>query len=128
MTPRIWIPAITFRNHTCAKRICREFIRRSPGWSRRARGRPDQRIHVCRLTPGRPAGHLPNRIFEREQWGDRRLDEPTPSEIRQLMIYVKTHVVARRNARGGRSAEEHLVAALRCVYKRRGGRAHQGVR
>ncbi len=42
-----------------------------------------------------------------EHWGDRRLDEPTPSEIRQLMAYVKTHVVARRNARGGRSAEEH---------------------
>ena len=30
------------------------------------------------------------------------------------MIYVKTHVVAR----GGRSAEEHLVAALRCLYRR----------
>ena len=29
------------------------------------------------------------------------------------MAYVKTHVVARRNARGGRSAEEHLVA--RCA-------------
>ncbi len=27
------------------------------------------------------------------------------------MTYVKTHVVARRNARGGRSAAEHLVAA-----------------
>ena len=40
-----------------------------------------------------------------EHWGGRRLDEPTPSEIRQLMAYVKTHVVARRNARGGRSAE-----------------------
>ena len=53
-----------------------------------------------------------------DQWGDQRLDEPTPSEIRQLMIYVKTHVVARRNARGGRSAEEHLVAALRCLYQR----------
>jgi integrase/recombinase XerC len=52
------------------------------------------------------------------QWGDRRLDEPTPSDIRQLMIYVKTHVVARRNARGGRSAQEHLIAALRCVYRR----------
>jgi integrase/recombinase XerC len=52
------------------------------------------------------------------QWGDRRLDEPTPSEIRQLMAYVKTHVVARRNARGGRSAQEHLVAALRCLYQR----------
>ena len=34
------------------------------------------------------------------------------------MSYVKTHVVARRNARGGRSAEEHLVAALRCLYQR----------
>jgi integrase/recombinase XerC len=41
-----------------------------------------------------------------------------PSEIRQLMAYVKTHVVARRNARGGGSAEEHLVAALRCLYQR----------
>ena len=53
-----------------------------------------------------------------EHWGDRHLDEPTPSEIRQLMAYVKTHVVARRNARGGRSAEEHLVASLRCLYRR----------
>jgi integrase/recombinase XerC len=33
------------------------------------------------------------------------------------MAYVKTHVVARRNARGGRSAAEHLVAALRCLYR-----------
>src|SRR5437016_13945884 len=34
------------------------------------------------------------------------------------MTWVKTHVVARRNARGGRSAQEHLVAALRCLYSR----------
>ena len=33
------------------------------------------------------------------------------------MTWVKTHVVARRNARGGCSAQEHLVAALRCLYK-----------
>ena len=33
------------------------------------------------------------------------------------MTYVKAHVVARRNARGGRSAEEHLMAALRCLYR-----------
>jgi hypothetical protein len=57
-----------------------------------------------------------NRVIE--QWGGRRLDEPTPSEIRQLMTWVKAHVVARRNARGGRSAQEHLVAALRCLYRR----------
>ncbi len=64
----------------------------------------------------RAYGSYWNRVIE--HWGDRRLDEPTPSEIRQLMAYVKTHVVARRNARGGRSAEEHLVASLRCIYRR----------
>src|SRR5439155_4335469 len=55
-----------------------------------------------------------NRIVE--HWGQRRLDEPTPSEIERLAGYIRTHVVARRNARGGRSAAEHLVAALRCLY------------
>jgi integrase/recombinase XerC len=64
----------------------------------------------------RAYGSYWNRIVE--HWGDRRLDEPTPSEIRQLMTWIKTHVVARRNARGGRSAQEHLVAALRCLYRR----------
>jgi hypothetical protein len=46
----------------------------------------------------RAYGSYWNRVIE--HWGARRLDEPTPSEIRQLMVYVKTHVVARRNARG----------------------------
>jgi integrase/recombinase XerC len=64
----------------------------------------------------RAYGSYWNRVIG--QWGDRRLDEPTPSQIRQLMPDVKTHVVARRNARGGRSAQEHLVAALRCLYQR----------
>jgi site-specific recombinase XerD len=64
----------------------------------------------------RAYGSYWNRITE--HWGGRRLDEPSPSEIRQLMAYVKTHVVTRRNARGGRSAQEHLVAALRCLYQR----------
>jgi len=63
----------------------------------------------------RAYGSYWNRVIE--HWGERRLDEIAPSEIRQLMSYVKTHVVARRNARGGRSATEHLVAALRCLYK-----------
>lgn len=56
-----------------------------------------------------------NRI--ERQWGHRRLDEPTPSEIKQLVEHVKTNVVPRRNARGGRSAGEHLIAALRCLYR-----------
>ena len=57
-----------------------------------------------------------NRIVE--QWGTRHLDEPTPSEIKQLVAYVRANVVPRRNARGGRSAAENLIAALRCLYKR----------
>ena len=56
-----------------------------------------------------------NRILD--QWADRRLDDPTPSEIKQLVEHVRRHVVARRNARGGRCAGEHLVAALRCLYR-----------
>jgi integrase/recombinase XerC len=55
-----------------------------------------------------------NRVLD--QWGHRRLDEPDPSDIKRLAEHVKTHVTARRNARGGRSAAEHLIAALRCLY------------
>lgn len=51
------------------------------------------------------------------QWAARRLDEPTPSQIMSLVDHVKTHTVVRRNARGGRSAVEHLIGALRCVYR-----------
>src|SRR5271157_5997558 len=56
-----------------------------------------------------------NRVTE--QWGSRGIDEPTPSEIRQLVRHVRANVVPRRNSRGGRSAAEHLIAALRCMYK-----------
>jgi integrase/recombinase XerC len=55
-----------------------------------------------------------NRILD--QWGPRRLDEPTPTDVERLAEHVRTHTVARRNARGGRSAAEHLIAALRCLY------------
>ena len=57
-----------------------------------------------------------NRVLE--QWADRRLDAVSPSDIEKLVEYAKAHVVARRNARGGRLAAEHLIAALRCLYRR----------
>ncbi len=56
-----------------------------------------------------------NRILQR--WPDRRLDDITPTDIKQFVEHTKTNVVARRNNRGGRSAAEHLVAALRCLYR-----------
>src|SRR5256714_11029321 len=46
------------------------------------------------------------------QWGSRRIDEPTPSEIRQLVQHVRASVVPRRNSRGGRTPPAHLIAAL----------------
>lgn len=52
-----------------------------------------------------------------QRWGSRRLDEPVPSEIKQFAEHVKAHAVQRCNARGGRSAAEHLIAALRCLYR-----------
>ena len=76
-------------------------------------------IPVVRSAVGdgtrRVYGSYWNRIVE--HWGTRRLDEPTPSEVNRLAEHVKHHVVARRNARGGRSAAEHLIAALRCIYR-----------
>lgn len=56
-----------------------------------------------------------NRITER--WGHRHLDEPLPSEIEHFAMTIRTSTVIRRNARGGRSAAEHLIAALRCIYR-----------
>jgi integrase/recombinase XerC len=51
-----------------------------------------------------------------EQWGGRRLDEPTASEVKQLVAYVKANAVQRRNSRGGSHAAENLISALRCLY------------
>ncbi len=50
-------------------------------------------------------------------WGTRRLNEPTPLEIKRLAETIRADVVIRRNARGGRTAAEHLIAAMRCIYR-----------
>jgi integrase/recombinase XerC len=69
------------------------------------------------VSPGtrRVYGTYWNRIIA--AWGPRPITSVTPLEIGQLAEQVKANVVQRRNARGGRGAAEHLVAALRCMYK-----------
>lgn len=57
-----------------------------------------------------------NRVVTR--WGQRRLDEVNASDIERFTEDVKRNVVVRRNARGGRNAAEHLISALRCLYRR----------
>jgi integrase/recombinase XerC len=56
-----------------------------------------------------------NRVIQ--AWGPRHITEVTASDISQLAEHVKATVITRRNARGGRGAAEHLIAALRCMYK-----------
>jgi len=51
-----------------------------------------------------------------DQWGERRLDVPTASEVKQLGEHIRATAVVRANARGGRSAVENLITALRCLY------------
>jgi integrase len=41
---------------------------------------------------------------------------PAPTFAEYIRSCPPPHVVARRNAHGGRSATEHLIAALRCLY------------
>lgn len=53
----------------------------------------------------------------REKWGHRRLDEPTPLEIKQFAEQIRETAVVRRNHRGGAGAAEHLIAAFRCIYR-----------
>ncbi|ASR36587.1 integrase [Prauserella marina] len=79
------------------------------------------RDYVTRVSDAVPAGT--RRVYSTywrrvvEAWGDRRIDEPTPLEIKQLAEDVRHQVVVRKNSRGGRTAAEHLIASLRCLYQ-----------
>lgn len=78
-------------------------------------------VYIARVSEAVTKGTL--RVYEtywnrvRDIWGDRRLDEPTALEIQQLAEKTKAMVVVRRNARGGHLAAEHMIAALRCLYR-----------
>ena len=70
----------------------------------------------------RAYGSYWNRVVE--HWGARRLDEPSPSEIRQLMAFVKTHVVRRATPVAGAArppgAPGRCARRGRCAGSRRG--------
>jgi integrase/recombinase XerC len=75
-------------------------------------------VVAATVTPGTLRAYRPYWKRTVEQWGERRLDEPTPSEIKGLVAHVKANAVPRRNSRGGRNAAENLISALRCLYQR----------
>jgi len=51
------------------------------------------------------------------KWGQRSLNEPSPTEVQQLAEEIKANAIVRRNSRGGRNTAENFIAALRCLYK-----------
>lgn len=55
------------------------------------------------------------RIIERD-WPDRRLDEPTATDIGRLVHSHRENAVVRSNARDGHGAVSHFVSAFRCLY------------
>ncbi|WP_194819779.1 site-specific integrase [Nocardia sp. XZ_19_385] len=79
----------------------------------------DQYIHQLQsaFPPGtlRTYGPYWRRIVN--EWGSRPISEPTPLEIRELIEHTKQQAAVRRNSRGGRSAAEHMVGALRALYR-----------
>lgn len=70
------------------------------------------------ITPGtlRCYGTYLDRIETR--WGPRGIDEVNASDVRSLVADIKADAVQRRNSRGGRSAAENAISALRCLYRR----------
>jgi hypothetical protein len=57
-----------------------------------------------------------DKILGCEGWAGRRLDEPTVSELKQLVEHLRAVRVRRRNSRDGRSVAKHVIDALRCLY------------
>jgi integrase/recombinase XerC len=52
------------------------------------------------------------------RWGSRRIDQVNASDVRGFVADIKADAVQRRNSRGGRSAAENAISALRCLYRR----------
>ena len=69
------------------------------------------------VSPGSRRAYGPywDRVCER--WGERCITDPTPLEIKHLSEEARGSALVRRNSRGGRTAAEHLISALRCLYR-----------
>lgn len=85
-----------------------------------ARRMPTFAEYVDRVSAAVPTGTL--RVYGtywrklKLAWGHRTIDDPSHTEVKQFVLDIKSQVVVRRNARGGRTAMEHMVGAFRCLY------------
>jgi integrase/recombinase XerC len=79
--------------------------------------------YIAVLIAGRPPGprvYFPYWKRIDAMWGVRRLDEPTPSQVRAFLADMKANdvVTSRSNYRGGVGAERHMIGAFRYLYRR----------
>ncbi|MEU1993559.1 site-specific integrase [Nocardia gamkensis] len=72
---------------------------------------------VQAVPPGARKTYLPYWRRLEARWPDRPLDEPSALELQTLVEHTRQNAVPRRNSRGGRSAAEHMVGAIRCLYR-----------
>ncbi|MFR9774237.1 hypothetical protein [Nocardia sp. SC052] len=68
------------------------------------------------VPPGARRTYMPYWRRLSAKWPDRALDEPTALELQELVEHIRRNAVIRRNSRDGRSAAEHMVGAIRCLY------------
>ncbi|OLZ46227.1 integrase [Amycolatopsis coloradensis] len=71
------------------------------------------------VSPGTRKTYQPYWNYVVDRWGTRGIDEPSPSEIKAFSQVIKAQAEqrGRRNARGGTSAVENFIAAMRCLYR-----------
>lgn len=77
--------------------------------------------YVPQVIDAAPAGarrtYLPYWHRLSSRWPDRSIADPTGLELQQLVEYTRRHAIVRRNSREGRSAAEHMVGAIRRLYR-----------
>lgn len=52
-----------------------------------------------------------------EEWGDRRVDEPSYTELVELSLKVGERASTRKGSRGGQRARSNFIDAVKCLYR-----------
>ncbi|MFD8246697.1 hypothetical protein [Nocardia sp. NPDC059691] len=75
---------------------------------------------LAAMPDGRTRTHYQtywNKILAQPGWAQRRLDEPTPADLRRLCETIRAQRVIRRSDRGGREVVGHVIDVWRRLYK-----------
>jgi integrase/recombinase XerC len=83
-------------------------------------------IVAAAVPAGTRTAYLPYWRRAATYWPHQRLDQITPTDIGTFAEHTRTHALTRRNSRDGRSAAEHAIAALRCLYHHAANDRHTG--